>query len=61
MESKQLLMARMRTQVSGHPWSLGCLRGLTLCSQEKEASTGRGFSCQLDSSTFKQTPCLALP
>ena len=35
MESEELLMARMRTQVSGHPWSLGCLRGLTLYSQEK--------------------------
>lgn len=42
MEGKQLLMARMRTQVSGHPWSLGCLRGLTLCSQEKGGLYGEG-------------------
>ena len=54
-------MAEMRTQVSRSSWSLSCLKGLTLCGWRKGSQCGgRGFSCQLDSSTSKQTPCLTL-
>ena len=60
-ESEALLMAKMRTQVSRRPGSLSCRKGLTLCGWGKGGQCGgRGFSCQLDSSTSKQTPCLTL-
>ena len=60
-ESEELLMTKMRTQVSRCPWSLSCLKGLTLCGWGKGGQCGgRGFGYQLDSSTSKQRPCLTL-